>query len=75
MSYDVKYIGYLVLDIADSISSSGLCRVRWAGGSYLLKMPSLCGLLNQFTRDSPEVPPRAHACEKAPHVPLSQTSS
>jgi hypothetical protein len=30
-------------------------------------MPSLCGLLNQFTRDSPEVPPRAHACEKAPH--------
>jgi hypothetical protein len=27
MSHDVKYIGYLVLDIADSISSSGLCRV------------------------------------------------
>ena len=27
MSYDVKYIGYLVLDIADSISSSGLCGV------------------------------------------------
>jgi hypothetical protein len=27
MSRDIKYIGYVELDIADSISSSGLCGV------------------------------------------------
>jgi hypothetical protein len=30
MSYEVKYIGYVENEIADSISSPGLCRVRWA---------------------------------------------
>ena len=35
MSHEVKYIGYVELDIADTMWPSGLCRVGWAaGGSY-----------------------------------------
>jgi hypothetical protein len=30
--------------------------------------------LDQFTRHSPDVTPRAHACEEAPHLPLAKTS-
>ena len=37
MSRDIKYIGYVENEITDSISSSGLCRVRWAAGLLSLK--------------------------------------
>ena len=42
MSRDIKYIGYLVLDIADSISSSGLCRVGWAAEALIVEQRGPC---------------------------------
>jgi len=42
MSRDIKYIGYVELDIADSISSSGLCRVRWAAEALIFEKCRPC---------------------------------
>src|SRR6202521_4080069 len=61
-----KYIGYAefrtiptTLDAEALILEQHCLRVAW---------------VDQFTRHSPDVTPGAHANEKAPHVPLAQTS-
>jgi hypothetical protein len=42
MSRDIKYIGYVENEIADSISSSGLCRVRWAAEALIFEKCRPC---------------------------------
>ena len=70
-----KYIGYADLGIADTMPSSGLSGLRSPQRLFIIEQRCLrVPWVDQFTRHSPDVTPGAHAHEKAPHVPLAQTS-
>ena len=69
-----KYIGYVEIEIANSMPSSGLCRVRCAAEALILETRCPCvacwtSSLGIVRMSRPELTPR----EKAPHLPLAQT--
>ena len=70
-----KYIGYVDIEIANSMPSSGLCRVRCAVEALILEKRCPCvacwsSSLGIVRMSRQELTPR----EKAPHLPLAQTS-
>jgi hypothetical protein len=78
MSRDIKYIGYVENEIADSISSSGLCRVRWAAEALIAEERGPCvacrtSSLGIVRRSRQELTPaRRHLMSRFPRHLLEQ---
>jgi hypothetical protein len=64
MSYDVKYIGYIELHIADTMWPSGLCRGGVQTEPRRLGRVAIRGTGPLTTQHSPEASRRLKALEK-----------